>query len=74
MPHRPVDIKLSLVSRLIYAEDNVNIASESECAFLLLPKTSMNLLKNTNKQQFPQQESQLNQTRTDETQQKKTAP
>src|ERR687891_1034256 len=46
MPHLPVYITLSLVSRLMYAEDNVNIASESELVLLLLPILSTNLLKN----------------------------
>jgi hypothetical protein len=32
----------------MYADDNVNIASESEFDFLLSPILSMNLLKNIN--------------------------
>jgi hypothetical protein len=46
MPHRLVLFKPSFVSKLMHAEDNVEIASESDCSFLLLLIFSMSFLKN----------------------------
>jgi hypothetical protein len=54
MPHRLVLFKPSFVFKLMHAEDNVEIASESDCSFLLLLIFSMSFLKNI-KQDTPLQ-------------------